>query len=931
MFTRDQIEEIKSKLIMLGTKDTQFPDAHKLNGEEIIAIVQDGENKKIPLSSIINDDFINVSKDTTEILTLSTAVSKIDINNRKLGQIITFKDSANSWAIRQFTGSSLDNWNDISLWKSISGIDELKSQVETNAEDISVLSDEIERHDASILNLNTDVSKLKDKDIETSSSLSELTTRVDTIKSQADTNTSNISSLNTEVSALQSKVDVNTASISQINTELDNKNDEIAQINNKLAEHTESINANITTDRIEGGAVTSEKISTTAFDDTLSLSGKIAPADVVGEKITELEGTIGQPKTTYQEIVTKNAYDSGKFSCIIPRGSVLASFENYDTKGSIQLCTGYPPNSENLEKRAYASDLPYTLQNDIVAYKVDKTTTNAKFNFFIPPSGIYAQLAQKVNKEIGKGLSSNDFTDEDKEQLSKINDLMIEAKLSNLINQNDKDFAIGKYLIHNGSLLDNSIYNTTGFIPVEEGNKYSFIQFKENGSLYSLTFRFLCFYNASKEFFDSKVENQSVVTIPSGCSFVRLTFNSAHPYPVFVKGENPPSSYIPYVGHDFINTSYLEDNSIGEEKLSIEVQNKLNSAYIAKPNGYTTRVVEMQSGRELEFPRNSVKNRKTIAFSANITSLNSASKIVVGHGQNAYQATWLELDDVNMVVKQYTTQESVVKTIPHGLTISNNIQVKISQESTGTANISIVSDGVEFSTTSNWHGCNGKPFARIGGCALSNCSLGWYSDTIVCDNWLFGDSYFSLTSDARWTSYLIRDGHKNNMLNAHSGEDSATALVELQNLLQLNKPKRIVWCMGMNDLDTSSSVNANWKSAFDTLEVICTTQNIELILSTIPSVIGGISNDDVSGNNSKFRSHKFKNAIVRASGYRYIDFDKAVGASEETGLWFGTTASDITEKTGAGMLSSDGVHPTSKGAKALYYQAIADCPEIATL
>lgn len=290
MFTRDQIEEIKKKLIMLGTKDTQFPDAHKLNGEEIIAIVQDGENKKIPLSSIINDDFINVSKDTTEILTLSTAVSKIDINNRKLGQVITFKDSANSWAIRQFTGSSLDNWNDVSLWKSISGIDELKSQVETNAEDISVLSDEIERHDASILNLGTDVSKLKDKDIETSSSLSELTTRVDTLKSQADTNTSNISSINTEVSALHSKVDVNTTSISQINNTIAGHEESIAQINNTLAEHTESINANITTDRIEDGAVASEKIATSAFDSTLSVSGKIAPANVVGKKLTELEG-----------------------------------------------------------------------------------------------------------------------------------------------------------------------------------------------------------------------------------------------------------------------------------------------------------------------------------------------------------------------------------------------------------------------------------------------------------------------------------------------------------------------------------------------------------------------------------------------------------------------------------------------------------------
>ena len=44
----------------------------------------------------------------------------------------------------------------------------------------------------------------------------------------------------------------------------------------------------VTTDRISDGAVTSEKISTSAFDSTLSVSGKIAPADVVGEKITKL-------------------------------------------------------------------------------------------------------------------------------------------------------------------------------------------------------------------------------------------------------------------------------------------------------------------------------------------------------------------------------------------------------------------------------------------------------------------------------------------------------------------------------------------------------------------------------------------------------------------------------------------------------------------
>lgn len=48
----------------------------------------------------------------------------------------------------------------------------------------------------------------------------------------------------------------------------------------------------INTDRIEDGAVTSEKIATSAFDNTLSVNGKIAPADVVGEKITELQRAV---------------------------------------------------------------------------------------------------------------------------------------------------------------------------------------------------------------------------------------------------------------------------------------------------------------------------------------------------------------------------------------------------------------------------------------------------------------------------------------------------------------------------------------------------------------------------------------------------------------------------------------------------------------
>lgn len=50
MFTLEQIREIKERLINSGSKDTQLPEAElPLSGEETVAIIQDGENKKIPI------------------------------------------------------------------------------------------------------------------------------------------------------------------------------------------------------------------------------------------------------------------------------------------------------------------------------------------------------------------------------------------------------------------------------------------------------------------------------------------------------------------------------------------------------------------------------------------------------------------------------------------------------------------------------------------------------------------------------------------------------------------------------------------------------------------------------------------------------------------------------------------------------------------
>lgn len=340
---------------------------------------------------------------------------------------------------------------------------------------------------------------------------------------------------------------------------------------------------------------------------------------------------------------------------------------------------------------------------------------------------------------------------------------------------------------------------------------------------------------------------------------------------------------------------------------------------------------DLTDGRKFEIPQNSVMNKKTLSFTGSIENWGSNGTLYIGHGSSGYLGNWIEIKKKEVIVKSYTTVPIIVYQKSHNLTLANNIQVHIIQDSTPRASISICSNGEVLSFTCSWDGCNGEIWAQSDGLYLSDCSFSWYADSVLYDNWLFGDSYFSLYDEKRWTSYLFKDGHTKNLINGHSGEGSVKALQDLKNLLKLGSPKRVVWCVGMNDTDSSTDVNRNWKTCYEELAEICRNNNIELVLSTIPNVIGGWSDDDVNGNNGKFRNHSFKNQIVRNSGLRYIDFEKAVVSDSENGLWFGTTKEDIKNGTGNGMLGSDGIHPTPQGARTLYYQALADCPEIATL
>ena len=240
--------------VTFGTSSASYPmyynsklvsSSNTWEADEVLEVWYDGINiiSKKWIGGLLsgtssNDDFINVSGENLEVLTLSSAISKVDTSIRKLGQVITFRDGATSWATYQFTGSSLNDWSTTSLWKSIagsgeSGVDELKSKVDTNtadiaslkagvssnAQDIGSLTDEIDRNSANINSLQSSVTTLETREALTTDAINGLKTKVSDLTSQVNTNTSGIRSLNTEVSALSDSLNAITNKVKVLTQE----------------------------------------------------------------------------------------------------------------------------------------------------------------------------------------------------------------------------------------------------------------------------------------------------------------------------------------------------------------------------------------------------------------------------------------------------------------------------------------------------------------------------------------------------------------------------------------------------------------------------------------------------------------------------------------------------------------------------------------
>ena len=268
-----------------------------------------------------------------------------------------------------------------------------------------------------------------------------------------------------------------------------------------------------------------------------------------------------------------------------------------------------------------------------------------------------------------------------------------------------------------------------------------------------------------------------------------------------------------------------------------------------------------------------------------------------GYGTSAGQYVTITPTEIQIYDRGETSS------LNHGLTIDKYITVAISTNSKMEAFILIQSgNGQNYYNKMPWMG-RGIPFSTFRGSENAVSHIRIMRRRIQSPIWIYGDSYMTYDSSYRWTWHMLYWGFENWHANHVPGGKSEGLMPAFQADLLCGKPQYALWLLGMNDGsdDDINTPSETWMNNILKFISICHDKNITPILATIPSV--------------PTIYHEGKNKWVRESGYRYIDFAEAVGASAD-GQWT------------SGMLYEDGVHPEPLGARALAMRVLYDFPEI---
>lgn len=297
----------------------------------------------------------------------------------------------------------------------------------------------------------------------------------------------------------------------------------------------------------------------------------------------------------------------------------------------------------------------------------------------------------------------------------------------------------------------------------------------------------------------------------------------------------------------------------------------------------------------------SVKQNTSLRFSAKIDAIGDDFVLYIGIGK-AKTSAYGEYIRITPTAIAFMQAGSSGGNIPHNIAeFKDYIFVSVSLDSKEKATVEIVTNGDSYNQSDvAWVGHNGDVFAELAsGASFSDCELTWNSSDFSRNVWMFGDSYFTY-----WPKWLRNYGYNTVLLNGYPGETASGGIRDFKSCIEYGTPQFAVWYLGMNNSDTATTINAEWLACVREFIEICEAKGITPILATIPCVT------------STSNKNEQKNAWVRNSGYRYVDFAKAVNGLVDGQGWY------------EGMLSTDNVHPAEEGSKCLAARVLIDIPEI---
>ena len=454
----------------------------------------------------------------------------------------------------------------------------------------------------------------------------------------------------------------------------------------------------------------------------------------------------------------------------------------------------------------------------------------------------------------------------------------------------------GYYLMSNGKATQESEEYPgqahSGYIPVEAGKTYTCTPATFNG-----TGGFHAFYTERDEAtviegteLDKYIlrETDGVITVPEGARYFRFSYKVGDEATIMVEEGNVRTPYAPY-------TDLAQLEEVTERVTALEA---INSTAVKRNRIDRAERKNMRMGEVLTLNTCDFMNGETVtvAITKEHPTFDLGGIIIqLGDGGDTYRGITLNITDF-ITVQDWKGNEGEI-----GADVECTKLLFTFTCQNGSMYIHYWTEAGFDVFSVDCGGFPGKIAVMNNNDDIStmDCVITAHSAGNDFKTWFFGDSYFDY-----WCrdidGDLMNDGFgvTNVLFDSYSGRTSTKALESLKKRLAKATPERIVWCMGMNDEDPDAeTVNANWLSAFKSMQELCKANNIELIVSTIPTTTE--------------RENSAKNGVIRASGLRIVDVD----------LFFNTH--DYNEP-----ISSDGVHPNDQGIGIIRHLMLTTIPEM---